>query len=161
SMLTEEPKDKRLRMELGRCLHNLGNFYQRCDQKEEALAAFEEACRVRGELAKESPLEFDNHLAVAKHHLAMAYKELGRTEEARKANQEAMDLREKLVRDNPKVIWYRIGLASSCMDAGVEYKDWGQADEALACFVRAAELLEPLADEDPKAVQVHLDLVRA
>jgi serine/threonine-protein kinase len=161
NMLTEEPGDIRLRMELGRCLHNLGVFHQRCHHKKEALSAFEEACAVRAQLARENPLEFDNHLAVAKHHLAMALKELGRTAEACKANQEAMHLREKLVRDNPKVLWYRIGLASSCMDAGVEHKESGRPGRALELFVRAAELLEPLAGEDPKAVQVHLDLVRA
>ena len=161
TMLTESPKDKRLRVELARCWHNLGVFHQRCDHKEEALRAFEEACALRAELARESPLEFDNHLAVAKHHLGMALQGLGRSSEARKANQEAMDLREKLVRDNPKVLWYRIGLAASCMTAGVEHKEAGQAEQALQYFLRAAELLEPLAGEDPRSVQVHLDLVRA
>jgi serine/threonine protein kinase len=161
TLLAVEPRDKRLRADLGRCLHNLGVFHQRCDRKEESLSAFDEACAIRAELAKENPLEFDNHLAVAKHHLGMALKSVGREVEARKANQEAMDLREKLVRDNPKVLWYRIGLAASCMNAGVEQKESGRADLALPHFLRAAELLEPLADEDPKTVQVHLDLVRA
>src|SRR5262249_52496471 len=92
TLLEEEPKDKRLRADLARCLHNLGVFNRRCDRKEESLSAFDEACAVRAELARESPVEFDNHLALAKHHLGMALKSVGREVEARKANQEAMDL---------------------------------------------------------------------
>lgn len=124
-------------------LNNLGARYWLASRQADALAATEEAVRLRRELAQTTPGRFRPALAASLNNLATQYFGLDRHDDAIDAVREAAELYRDLAAEDPDR--YRPGLAASLSTAGIWYALAGQADEALAVSREAVEIRRGLA----------------
>ena len=121
--------------------HNMGEELRLLGRKEEAIAALQEAVRIRESKSGETP-----NLAISLSSLASALEEAGRVEEALQVLDRAVRIsREKMSPDDPARVASLISLASVYS----ELKRWDAKlaleDEVLAEFARSGVKSENLA----------------
>ena len=135
--------------ERARQANNRGVLLSNAGRREEALAASEEAVRLRRELVAQNRAAFLPDLASALNNLGSDFSSLGRREEALAASEEAVRVYGELVAQNRAA--FLPDLASSLGARGQALLAAGQASAAAACFEEGAALTRPLAENLPDA----------
>jgi tetratricopeptide (TPR) repeat protein len=138
-----------VKAERSRLLNNLASRLSELGRREEALAAAQEAVRLRRELAAARPDAFLPNLAVSLNNLAAMLSELGRREEALATAQEAVCLYRDLAVARPGA--FPPNLAGSLNNLANTLSDLGRREEALAAAQEAVRLYRELAAARPDA----------
>jgi tetratricopeptide (TPR) repeat protein len=126
--------------DLGHALHDFGQY-------DEALAAYEEAVTLLGDLAHQQPDRHDYDLAHALTDAGDLLRHLGRYADALVANQEAITLLRDFVHEQPNR--NERDLVRPLRYRGLVLDDVGRYAEALAAHEEAVTLARKFADEDP------------
>jgi len=82
-------------------LNNLGNLHRRQHRMDEARLAYDEALKIRRELAQKNPDTYPPDVATTLNNLGVLDGEQNRTEEARMAFDEALKINRELAQKNP------------------------------------------------------------
>jgi tetratricopeptide (TPR) repeat protein len=143
-----------VQVEAARVTNNLGNRLGHLGRREEALAAAEEAVRLRRVLAAARPDAFIPALARALNNLANRLSGLGRREEALAAAEEARDLYRDLAAARGDA--FTPDLATSLNNLSVFLSALGRREEALAVAEEAVRLRRTLAAARPDAFSPNL-----
>ena len=130
-------------------LNNLGIALSALGQREEALAATQEAVDLCRALAEARPDAFRPALARSLHNLGAHLAALGRYDEALAATQEAVAIRRALAEARPDAV--RPDLATSLTNLGIALAALGRYDEALAATQEAVAIRRALAEARPDA----------
>jgi tetratricopeptide (TPR) repeat protein len=96
--LARRSKDE---IELARTLNNLGILHSAGNRMEDARKAFEEALKIRRQLAQQNPETYLRALADTLNNLGILYHDQNRVEDARKAYEEALDIYEDFAKKAP------------------------------------------------------------
>ena len=134
---------------LARALSNLSARLGGLGQREDALAASEEAVTIRRELAAASPDAFRPGLADSLNNLSADLAGVGRLEDALAAAEEATGLYRELAADRPDA--FRPDLAGSLNNLVVSLAGLGRPEDALAAAEETAGLYRELAADRPDA----------
>ena len=140
--------------ERAEALNNLGVALSALGQREEALAATQEAVDLCRALAEARPDAFRPALARSLHNLGAHLAALGRYDEALAATQEAVDLYRALAEARPDAV--RPDLARSLTSLGNCLAALGRYDEAQAATQEAVAIRCALAEARPDAVRPDL-----
>ena len=148
----------------GFALSRLSVFLNAEGQKQEALAATEEALKIRRELAKtnEEVLKISRELAKTNPDFlpnladslarsGNALSNVGRRQEALAYAEEAVKIRRELAKTNPAVL---PDLAKSLNQLGLFYSELGRRQEALAPTEEAVKLYREQAKTNPAVLPV-------
>jgi tetratricopeptide (TPR) repeat protein len=135
---TERDADVPLRAILAGSLSNLSIRLSQLGQREEALAASQEAVDMYRRLAQRHPDAFLPELASGLNYLGGDLYRLGRREEALAASQEAVDIQRRLAQSRPDA--FLPDLARSLSHLGNRLSDVGQREEALAASQEAVDI---------------------
>ena len=127
--------------DLATSLNNLANRLSDLGRREEALAAAEEAVRLRRVLAAARPDAFTPDLAGSLNNLAAFLSDLGRREEALEAAEEAVRLRRVLAAARPDA--FTPDLAMSLSVLGDALEAGGRVAEAVPHDEEAVRLVGP------------------
>jgi len=130
-------------------LNNLAIRLSAVGQREAALAAIEEATRIRRDLARVRPAAYNAGLAVALGTLANRLGDLGRLEAALEATEEAAALYRSLARERPDV--FRPGLAGTLNNLANRLSVLRRHQRALTTINEAVGLHRALARDRPEA----------
>ena len=136
---------------LGSAAFELGHLTYEIGDKQDALAAFQQALEIRQRLADENPTvtEYQSNLAASHHNIGVLLSQTGKPDEALAVYQQALEIRQRLARENPTVTEYQSDLAGSHNNIGVLLSGTGKPDEALAAHQQALEIKQRLARENP------------
>ncbi|MFC8529243.1 tetratricopeptide repeat protein, partial [Nocardia sp. NPDC057227] len=132
-------------------LNNLAIRLAALGRPEKALAAIEEAVRIRQALAAERPEVYQPDLALSLNNLAVQLAELGRPEDALTAIAEATGLYRALAAQRPEV--YQPDVALSLNNLAVLLAALGRPEEALAAIEEAVRIRQALAAQRPEVYQ--------
>ena len=141
------PED--LQVEAARVANNLANRLSDLGRREDALAAVEEAVRLRRTLAAARPDAFTPGLAGSLNNLANFLSALGRREDALAAAEEAVRLRRTLAVARPDA--FTPDLAMSLNNLANFLSALGRREDALAAAEEAVRLRRTLAAARPDA----------
>ena len=139
-----------------RLLANLSNRLADLGQREEGLAAAEEAVSAYRELARERPGAYQADLALALNNQSNHLAALGRQEQALAAVEEAVTIRRELTRARRDA--YLPDLAHALNNQSIRLAEQGQLQQALAAAEEAVSAYRELARERPGAYQADLAL---
>ncbi len=148
------PGDVSTAPDLAASLNNLANRLFGLGQREEALAAADEAVALRRHLAAARPDIFAPDLAMSLNNLANCLSELGQREEALEAADEAVALRRHLAVARPDV--FAPTLATSLNNLANCLSALGQREAALAAAEETVGLYRQLAAARPDAFAPNL-----
>ena len=118
-------------------------------RREEALAASEEAVKLRRELVGRNRDAFLPDLAMALNNLGIRLSNLGRREEALAASEEAVSIRRELVGRNRDA--FLPDLASALNNLGAYLSNLGRREEALAASEEAVSIRRELVGRNRDA----------
>ena len=147
--LPADPTDMQIAAERARLLNNLGIGLSELGRREAALAAAEEAVRIRRVLAGERPDAFLPDLALSLNNLGNRLSELGRREAALAAAEEAVRIRRVLAGERPDA--FLPDLAMSLNNLGAMLSELGRREAALAAAEEAVRIRHVLAGARPDA----------
>jgi tetratricopeptide (TPR) repeat protein len=132
-------------------LNNLAPRLADLGQREDALAAIEEAAQVYRELAAARPDAFRPALAGSLHNLSVQLAGLGRAEDALAGQLDAVTIRRELAAARPDA--FRPALAGSLHNLSVQLAGLGRAEDALAGQLDAVTIRRELAAARPDALR--------
>ncbi|MFB8168973.1 tetratricopeptide repeat protein [Kitasatospora purpeofusca] len=130
-------------------LTNLSVSTARLGRRAEALAAAEEAVRIRRMLAGTDPVAWAADLAHALNNLSVELGEVGRREEALTVIEEAVGIRRVLAGADPGA--HLRGLAMSLGNLALRLGELGRPEEELAAAEEALGIRRGLAAAEPEA----------
>jgi tetratricopeptide (TPR) repeat protein len=139
---------------LASALNNLSNRLSALGQRENALAAVQEAVDLYRALAAARSNAFTADLASALHNLSNRLSDLGQRENALAAGQEAVALRRTLAAVDPDA--FTPGLALALNNLSARLSALGQREDALAAVQEAVDLYRSLAAARPDAFTADL-----
>ncbi len=160
----DKPDSEKLRNDLARAHHRLGDIHRLLEEPREAVNEYQEAAAQFESLAKEYPGNAEYRQA-----LGNAYNWLGVTltsqpdlgAKAETAFADALGVQQELVRASPNNTQYKQELARSFYNRGIlRYSTDSKGAGAESDFREAIGLLKPLADQKPDSAAAQ-ELARA
>ena len=144
----DEDDAEETRAALAVALHSLGtSLGKELGRHREALDAFDEALRLRRDLATQEPARHSPDLARSLNNLGANLRELGCHQEALDAHEEALQLWRDLAVQQPAR--HSPDLARSLNSLGASLEELGRHREALDAFDEALRLRRDLATQEP------------
>jgi serine/threonine protein kinase len=147
SFLKQRGEDPAIRAEAAATYYRLAMLTQLIGSKDDAVAHFNKAIDLYGELAhahSDQP-RFQSDLAICYNDLSNLYRISGRTSEAVTIQQKALVIRERLARDRRSGARYKNELAKSYGNLGVLHNEAGRVADALEASRQAREINARLA----------------
>ena len=148
--------------ELARSLNDLGYWYDRTGQAQEALRCHHQALEILKPLARTSTdLETQENLAFCYVLISDVHQWMtGQFDEALAADARAVEIYEKLIRENPALSESQFVYASEILsDFGCIYTMTGRFDEAVRYLRRAVDMVDRLYREDPANANHQMALI--
>jgi tetratricopeptide (TPR) repeat protein len=118
-------------------------------QREEGLAAIEEAVAIRRRLVEANPAAYLPDLAMSLNNLSNRLGELGRREESLTPIEEAVTIRRRLAEANPAA--YLPNLAGSLNNLSIRLGELGRREEGLTAIEEAVTVYRRLVEANPAA----------
>jgi serine/threonine-protein kinase len=132
---------------------------QKLGQKEEVVAAYEEAIQLLNKLVAEFPT-YRQRLANCQNNLASLLRDLGKLPDAESAFRQALTNQAKLAAESPSSPQYREALARCHNNLGRILADQSKRPEAEAEYRQALAIQQKLVYEFPAETQYRLELAR-
>ena len=127
-------------------LNNIGNLYSGTGRMKEAGESYEEALRIRRQLAAVRP-EYLPDVAMTLNNIGNLYSDTGRMKEAGESYEEALRIRRQLAAVRPE---YLPDVAMTLNNLGVLYRDTGRMKEAGESYEEALRIRRQLAAVRPE-----------
>jgi tetratricopeptide (TPR) repeat protein len=127
-------------------LNNLGVLYRHQNRMDEARQAFEEALKIRRELARKSPETYLPDVATTLNNLGNLHHHQHRMVEAHQAFEEALKIRRELAQKDPES--YLPDVAETLNNLGNLQLDQNQMDKARQSYREALKTFRQLAQKD-------------
>jgi serine/threonine-protein kinase len=142
---------------------DLGVLTNEIGNKQDALAAFQEALAIFQTLADANPTvtRFQSELARSHHNIGVMLSDTSQSDGALKAHRLALAISQKLADANPTVTQLQCELARSHHLIGATLSATGQPAEALKADQLALAIFQKLADANPNVSQFQSDLARS
>lgn len=140
--------------ERARILNNLSVVLSDSGDTARALAAIQEAVKIRRRLAEANPARFEPDLAMSLNNLSAYLSATGDTAGALAAIQEAVEVRRRLAEDNPAR--FEPDLATSLNNLSLHLSATGDTAGALVAIQRAVEIYRRLAKANPARFEADL-----
>jgi tetratricopeptide (TPR) repeat protein len=149
--MKERGNDSRVRFSTAEAYRRLGDVRRLLDQHDEALAAYDRALALLGQLRADAPLERDyrQQTAHCRNFQGEVYRAAEKHQDAEQAYREASELEGDLARDFPDEPQYRQDLARTLNNLGLVLRKTGEPAQAERQFLRSAELLAELVKQFP------------
>jgi len=122
----------------------------------EALQAIEEAVKIHGRLAQQTPERYEPYLAGSLSNYSNRLREQGKAAEALEAIEEAVKIYGRLAQQTPER--YEPDLAMSLSNYSVHLSAQGKAAEALQAIEEAVKIRRRLAEQTPERYEPDLAL---
>jgi Tfp pilus assembly protein PilF len=129
-------------------LNNLGDLDRDRNRMDDARQAFEEALKIRRELARKSSGAYLADVAATLNNLGILDRDQNRMDDARRAFEEALDIRSELARQNPET--YLPDVAMTLNNLGILGRDQNRMDNAREAFGEALKTYRELARKNPE-----------
>ncbi|MGA9578777.1 MAG: tetratricopeptide repeat protein, partial [Terrimicrobiaceae bacterium] len=130
-------------------LSNLGVLHSHQNRLEEARKAYEEALKIRRQLAQIDPETHLPEVANTLNNLGLLHSRQNRLEEARNVYEEALQIRRQLARNNPET--YLPEVAMTLNKLGVLHSDGNRMEEARNAYEEALKSYRELAQSNAGA----------
>ena len=140
--------------DLAASLNNLSVRLAGAGQREEGLAAIEEAVEIYRRLARANPAAYEPDLAASLNNLSNRLAEAGQREEGLAAIEEAVEIYRRLARANPAA--YEPNRAMSLNNLSIRLTEADRWEEGLAAIEEAVEVYRRLARANPAAYEPDL-----
>jgi tetratricopeptide (TPR) repeat protein len=144
--LTEFASDI-LPIERATFLNNLAVLHKAQNKYEEALAEYEEALKIRRQLAEVNPNTYLPDVAMTLNNLAVLHSDQNKYEEALAEYEEALKIRRQLAEVNPNT--YLPDVAMTLNNLAILHSDQNKYEEALAEYEEALKIRRQLAEVNP------------
>jgi serine/threonine-protein kinase len=138
------------------------NVLTETGRRPKALSALEQARGLLDELLQERPGDLALLASRGRLHSieGAIFTDLGKTEEAERTFREAIQIFEGLMAGNPKVTYYRSGLADLELRLAWPLTMNGKSEAAHAAYRKAIKLAEGLLADDPSSTSYQTQLAR-
>ncbi|MCL2291366.1 MAG: tetratricopeptide repeat protein [Bacteroidetes bacterium] len=130
-------------------LNDLANLQRDNKEFSVALQNFEEALRMRKELAVENPKVYLKYVASTLHNLGNLHNNLNDHPEAFRHYEESLKIREELAKEDPKA--HLSNIAATLNNLAVLHVDRNELEAGMKKHQEALEIRRALAAENPKA----------
>ena len=130
-------------------LHNIGYQLQKINHFTQAEAEYNEALKIRRQLADNNPDAYLPVVAMTLNNLAILHKNTNRHQEAEEEYNEALTIRRQLAKDNPDA--YLPAVANTLNNLAALHYVTNRHQEAEAEFNKALTINRQLADNNPDA----------
>ena len=139
------------RIRLAGSLHEIGYISSNKGSIDVAIRAFQDARKIRRELAENHPDVPQRWLELAETHVALShlYRSTDERPKALGAAREAMNIGERLIRTHPNVHKYRRTLAATCRITAVLHHGNGDRTDAVTAYRQALKHLDYLTRAQP------------
>ncbi len=129
-------------------LSNLGLVYQAENQMDDARKAYDEALKIRRQLAEANPKVYLFQVANTLNNLGTLYRDQNRMDNARKAYEEALKIHRQLAETNPEA--YLPEVAGVLDNLGIVYRAQNRMDDARKAFEEALKINRVFAETNPE-----------
>ncbi|MHC4140452.1 MAG: tetratricopeptide repeat protein, partial [Planctomycetota bacterium] len=154
--------DTETRLDVARCLDEVGGLLSAIGDRTGAQAAYEEQRQLAEQLEALDPADAVRLVLAQSHHgLGVQQMETGQPAAAMEECSKALAIRQELADANPDNSEFQIALATSHNVVGHLLEGSGKLAEAMEAYRRALTLQQKLADTDPADTQIQIDLARS
>jgi tetratricopeptide (TPR) repeat protein len=129
-------------------LNNLGVLHHDQHQMDDARQAYEEALKIRRELARENPETYLPDVAMTLNNLGNVHRDQNRMDDARQAYEEALKAYRELARKDPEN--YLPYVAMTLNNLGILHCDQKRMDDARQAYEEALKIFRELARKNPE-----------
>jgi len=129
-------------------LNNLGILFSDQNRQEDARTAYEEALKIRRELAARNPETYLPYVATTLNNLGVLFRAQNRQEDARTAYEEALKTYRELAARNPET--YLPDVAMTLNNLGVLLSDQNRQEDARTAYEEALKTYRELAARNPE-----------
>jgi tetratricopeptide (TPR) repeat protein len=140
-------------------LNNLGILHSEVNRMDDARQVFEEALKIRRELANKNPETYLPDVAMTLNNLGNLHSDQNRMDDARQAYEEALKIRRELARENPET--YLPYVAKTLNNLGNLNSDQNRMDDARQAYEEALSIYKRFAARDPERFQADVTRLNA
>jgi tetratricopeptide (TPR) repeat protein len=154
--------DTETRLNVARCLDEVGGILSAIGDRAGAQAAYEEQRNLAEQLESLDPNDAVRLVLAQSHHgLGVQRMETGQHAAAMEACGKALAIRQELAEANPGEREFQNALAASHNVVGDLHSESGKLAEAMESYRRALAIRQKLADTDPADTEIQIDLARS
>ena len=154
--------DMETRLEVARSLLAVGHLLRVTNDNAGALAAFEEARDLAGQLEAQDPSDAVRSVLALSHNRigSLLLATTGKWAEAMEADRKALAIRQKLADANPAITEFQSNMAQSHADMGWLLVMTGKPTEALVSYRKALAIRQKLVDANPAVTMFQHNLAQ-
>jgi tetratricopeptide (TPR) repeat protein len=135
-------------------LFEYGKFLQDNNQYHRVEVYYQEALKIREQLAAVNPHIFESDLAFSLHQLAVLYYLTQRFDLSETFNLQALEIRQRLVVEKPQA--HEQDMASSLHNLALLYSFTRQFNKAEEFYLQALKIVKRQTSDNPQAYELHL-----